>query len=187
MDELTSFSESHESNVSFIPTIPTLSNVDSEDHSFICPESKVYVDLDVDSSLPESDETSLSFHLYNIQGIHDHSISQVIGDVITGDSTRRQISSKIFIFLNFVLLIEPKKVDDALNDVNWIRAMQDMLNEFKRHNVWTWVPRPMDKIIIGTRWVFRKKWMRMKLLHETRQDLLDKDSHNWRNHHGDLE
>ena len=35
--------------------------------------------------------------------------------------------------------------------------MQDELNEFKRHNVWTLVPRPSDKTIVGTRWVFRNK------------------------------
>ena len=35
--------------------------------------------------------------------------------------------------------------------------MQEELNEFKRHNVWTLVTRPSNKTIVGTRWVFRNK------------------------------
>ena len=35
--------------------------------------------------------------------------------------------------------------------------MQDELVEFERHKVWTLVPRPKDKSIIGTRWVYRNK------------------------------
>lgn len=35
--------------------------------------------------------------------------------------------------------------------------MQDGLHESKRHNMWTLVPRPPRKTIIGTQWVFRNK------------------------------
>ena len=35
--------------------------------------------------------------------------------------------------------------------------MQDKLNQFKRKNVWKLVPRPKDKLVIDTRWVFRNK------------------------------
>ena len=35
--------------------------------------------------------------------------------------------------------------------------MQDELNEFECHRVWTLVPRPEGKTIIGTCWVFRNK------------------------------
>jgi len=31
------------------------------------------------------------------------------------------------------------------------------LNQFERNKVWTLVPRPEDRHIIGTRWVFRNK------------------------------
>ena len=36
-------------------------------------------------------------------------------------------------------------------------AMQEELNQFKRNDVWTLVPLPKDKSIIGTKWVFRNK------------------------------
>nr|KAJ0197446.1 hypothetical protein LSAT_V11C700383020 [Lactuca sativa] len=45
----------------------------------------------------------------------------------------------------------------ALQDAEWIKAMQEELNEFERHKVWTLVPRPSGKTITGTRWVYRNK------------------------------
>ena len=35
--------------------------------------------------------------------------------------------------------------------------MQEELNQFERNNVWHLVPRPENKMVIGTRWVFRNK------------------------------
>ncbi|XP_070013228.1 uncharacterized protein [Nicotiana sylvestris] len=35
--------------------------------------------------------------------------------------------------------------------------MQDELNQFERSQVWHLVPRPKDKSVIGTKWVFRNK------------------------------
>ena len=36
-------------------------------------------------------------------------------------------------------------------------AMHEELNQFKRNNVWTLVPKLDNHTIIGTRWVFRNK------------------------------
>ena len=54
-------------------------------------------------------------------------------------------------------MIEPRKVDEALTDDGWILAMQDELNQFKRNDVWDLVPKPQQKNIIRTKWVFRNK------------------------------
>ena len=35
--------------------------------------------------------------------------------------------------------------------------MQEELSEFKRNQVWRLVPRPSNKTVIGTKWVFRNK------------------------------
>ncbi|CAM8882600.1 unnamed protein product [Rhodiola kirilowii] len=35
--------------------------------------------------------------------------------------------------------------------------MQEELHQFKRNKVWRLVPRPEDKNVIGTKWVFRNK------------------------------
>ena len=60
-------------------------------------------------------------------------------------------------FVSFVSLMEPKKIKDALQDSDWIKAMQDELLEFERQKVWSLVPRPQDKTTIGTRCVYRNK------------------------------
>jgi len=35
--------------------------------------------------------------------------------------------------------------------------MQEELNQFQRNDVWDLVPKPPQKNIIGTKWVFRNK------------------------------
>ena len=53
--------------------------------------------------------------------------------------------------------MEPKKVEEALQDPDWVIAMQEELNQFERQKVWKLVPRPKDKSVIPVRWVFRNK------------------------------
>ena len=47
--------------------------------------------------------------------------------------------------------IEPKNVNDALGDSNWVIAMQDELNQFTRNDVWSLVPRTNEMNVIGTK------------------------------------
>ncbi|XP_052623709.1 uncharacterized mitochondrial protein AtMg00820-like [Lactuca sativa] len=42
-------------------------------------------------------------------------------------------------------------------EADWIKAMQDKLNQFECHRVWTLVPKPQGKTVIATHWVFRNK------------------------------
>jgi hypothetical protein len=53
--------------------------------------------------------------------------------------------------------IEPKKIDEALKNVDWVNAMHEELNNFKRNQVWELVERLKDYNVIGTKWVFRNK------------------------------
>jgi hypothetical protein len=39
-------------------------------------------------------------------------------------------------------MVEPQKVYEALEDPNWVLAMHEELNNFKRNAVWTLVKRP---------------------------------------------
>jgi len=86
----------------------------------------------------------------------------IIGDIKQGVSTRCRI-----VFCKhaaFVSQIEPKNVNDVLNDSNWIVVMQDELNQFTRNDVWFLVPKTDDMNIIGTKWVLETKWMKMVIL-----------------------
>ena len=85
-----------------------------------------------------------------------HNKEDVIGDVNEGVRTRRQIANLIS-FTCYISQIEPKKVDEALNDEFWVLAMQEELNQFERNEVWTLVPRPKNTHVIGTKWIYRNK------------------------------
>ena len=50
------------------------------------------------------------------------------------------------------------KVEEALEDPDWINAMHEELHNFERNQVWTLVEKPDNNHnIIGTKWVFRNK------------------------------
>ena len=60
-------------------------------------------------------------------------------------------------FSAYVSLIEPKNLKEALSDPDWISAMQEELNQFERTRVWNLVPKPQNRTVVGTRWVFTNK------------------------------
>ncbi|GMY30966.1 Integrase catalytic domain-containing protein [Fagus crenata] len=59
--------------------------------------------------------------------------------------------------MTFLSQIEPKNINEAIEDESWILAMQEELNQFERNKVWSLAPRPKDHSVIGTKWVFRNK------------------------------
>jgi hypothetical protein len=58
---------------------------------------------------------------------------------------------------SFVSCLEPKNVDEALQDLDWVNAMYEELNNFTHNQVWTLEERPKGARVIGTKWVFRNK------------------------------
>ena len=61
------------------------------------------------------------------------------------------------LYHNLISQTEPKKIEEALKDADWVTAMQEELNEFERNEVWKLVPRPKNRSVVGTKWVFRNK------------------------------
>ena len=78
----------------------------------------------------------------------DHHLDTMIGDISRGVQTRSRLSSFCEHF-SFVSSIEPKKIDEALKDVDWVNAMHEELNNFIRNQVWELVERPKDHNVIG--------------------------------------
>ena len=52
---------------------------------------------------------------------------------------------------------EPRNVKDALENETWIKAMNEEIEQIEKKNTWTLVPRPKNKNVIGTKWVFINK------------------------------
>ncbi|KAL8148711.1 hypothetical protein AgCh_005900 [Apium graveolens] len=86
----------------------------------------------------------------------DHPFELIIGDVSSRVQTRRA-TQKECLYTSFLSMKEPKKVEEALLDPDWILAMQEELNQFERNKVWKLVPKPKGKNPIDIKWVFRNK------------------------------
>jgi hypothetical protein len=50
-----------------------------------------------------------------------------------------------------VALFEPQDVGHTLSDLNWVNAMHEKLENFKRNQVWTLVEPPRDVNVIVTK------------------------------------
>jgi hypothetical protein len=51
--------------------------------------------------------------------------------------------------------VEPNSFEEAKIDEHWIKAMEEELDQIKKNKKWELVPRPKDKNVIDTKWVFR--------------------------------
>jgi Reverse transcriptase (RNA-dependent DNA polymerase) len=92
----------------------------------------------------------------DLREVSFHHLSSIIGDPREDVRTRSKMN-KMIVHCAFVSQLEPKNFKDANNDSYWICTMQEELNQFKRNQVWELVPRPNNRVIIGTKWVFRNK------------------------------
>ncbi|KAL8091441.1 hypothetical protein AgCh_033890 [Apium graveolens] len=80
----------------------------------------------------------------------------IIGNPDAGVRTRTTTSNE-YLYHSFLSQTEPKKVEEALQDADWVQAMQEELNEFERNKVWILVPRPKNRSVVGTKWVLKNK------------------------------
>ena len=71
----------------------------------------------------------------------DYPLDTIIDDISRGVQTRSRLASFCEHF-SFVSSIEPKKIDEALKDVDWVNAMHEELNNFTRNQVWELIERP---------------------------------------------
>ncbi|KAL8155216.1 hypothetical protein AgCh_000556 [Apium graveolens] len=85
-----------------------------------------------------------------------HTPDLIIGNPDAGVRTRTGTSNEC-LYNSFLSQTEPKKVVEVLQDADWVQAMQEELNEFERNKVWTLVPIPKNRSVVGSKWVFRNK------------------------------
>jgi hypothetical protein len=54
-------------------------------------------------------------------------------------------------------MIEPNNFEEANKDEFWNKAMDEELDQIEKNDTWELVPRPKNKNVIGTKWVFINK------------------------------
>ncbi|KAI3665057.1 hypothetical protein L6452_43674 [Arctium lappa] len=114
-------------------------------------------DLHQDERAPELSTEVSNDHLPGMtKWTKSHPQSQIIGDPSDKVQTRSSTANFCY-YINFMSIVEPKKISEALEDPNWVEAMQEELLQFERNKVWTLVPLPKGKTAIGTKWVLRNK------------------------------
>jgi hypothetical protein len=86
----------------------------------------------------------------------DHPLDTIIGDIFRGVQTRLRLALFCEHF-SFVSFIEPKQIEEALRDVDWVNAIHEELNNFTRNQICELVERSKNHNVIGTKRVFRNK------------------------------
>ena len=86
----------------------------------------------------------------------NHPSSNILGSL--NDNMRlRSKALSIIPHSCYLSQFEPKKVDEALQDADWVNSMHEELHQFVRNDVWELVPRPKGVNVIGTKWIFKNK------------------------------
>jgi hypothetical protein len=82
-----------------------------------------------------NDQSSASNQVQILQPTNvarDHPLDHIIRDITSGVQTRSMLASFCEHF-SFVSSFEPTKIEEALNDVDWVNAMHEELNNFTRN------------------------------------------------------
>ena len=86
----------------------------------------------------------------------NHPTTNILGS-LNDNMHLRSMTLNVITHSCYLSQVEPKKVDEALEDVDWINSMHEELHQFIQNDVWKLVPRPKDFNVIGTKWIFKNK------------------------------
>ena len=79
----------------------------------------------------------------------DHPPDNILGNVDKEVLTQSRLREDMNVA--FTSQIEPRKVDDAFLEVEWVNTMHEELEKFERNEVWNLVPRLEHQNVIGTK------------------------------------
>ena len=98
--------------------------------------------------------------------IKNHLDSNIIGSLDEGLRLRK---GNIFLanhvtYHCYLTQFEPKRVEEALQDENWVESIHEELNQYVRNDVWELAPRPENVHVIGTNGSSKTRLMKMERL-----------------------
>jgi DNA gyrase/topoisomerase IV subunit B len=86
-----------------------------------------------DSSSSSTQDTNSQLKIHNAIA-KDHLIDQIIGDINKGVQTRSRLTF-FHEHYSFVSYGEPTRIEEALDDPDWVNAMHEELNNFAHSEV----------------------------------------------------
>ncbi|GJU07511.1 retrovirus-related pol polyprotein from transposon TNT 1-94 [Tanacetum coccineum] len=89
----------------------------------------------------------------------DHPLANVISNPSRLVSTRKQFETDVrwYYFDAFLNFVVPKNFKEAMLESLRIEAMQEEIHEFKRLQVWEFLPCPDKVMLIKLKWIFKVK------------------------------
>ena len=115
---------------------PRQVNDEEDDQVQVLSNSNVQ-DQQVASISSQCNDQASASNVLILQPTHiarDHPLDTIIGDISRGVQIRSRLASFCEHF-SFVSSIEPKKIYEAINYVDWVNAMHEELNNFTRNQV----------------------------------------------------
>jgi len=85
----------------------------------------------------------------------NHPENQIIGDPVDHVQTRSSLRAQGHTAL--ISKMEHKHIDEAMQDDNWVKAMEKELDQFRKNDVWKLFKLPKGKKAVGAKWVFHNK------------------------------
>ena len=84
----------------------------------------------------------------------NHLVTNILGS-LNNNMRLRSKALNVFTHSCYLSQFEPKKVDKALQDADWVNSMHEKLHQFVRNDVWELVHKPKGINVIGTKWIFK--------------------------------
>jgi FtsZ-interacting cell division protein YlmF len=86
----------------------------------------------------------------------NHLESQIIGEKDKGVQTKRRIIKDTEqSHMAFISMVEPKNFNEASEDVNWLKSMNEELDQIEKNDTWELSPRPTNKNVIRSKWIYK--------------------------------
>jgi hypothetical protein len=89
--------------------------------------------------------------------LKNHPSDQIIGNKDAGVETRRRICSPEQQHISLLSIIAPSSFEEASKDGYWVKDMDEELDQIEKNDTWELVPRPKNKNVFRTKWVFGNK------------------------------
>ena len=81
-----------------------------------------------------------------------------MGDKNLGVKTRRQL---LDVEQTLISVVEPKKFTESNKSNEWVKSVNEELDQIKKNETWELVIRPEDKNIVETKWISKTSSIKM--------------------------